>query len=272
MSAINTPASSLCDCHVHVFDPTYPMAPSATYVPPVARVESLQAMHQSLGIGRVVVVQPTGYGFDNRCTMAAVATLGSSARAVVTVNTSVGDVDLQVLHEGGARGVRFMMAGGGVLPWDALESLAARIQPLGWHINLQLNGCELPQYADCLKRLPVAVVVDHIGKFMPPPGAGAPSFRALRTLMDGGRCWVKLSAPYESSLSGPPAYEDVSLLARELARDYAERCLWASNWPHPNRQPVPDNAALLEQLQSWAPSSAAAQRILVDNPQTLYGF
>lgn len=267
--------SSLCDCHVHVFDPAFPLAPGASYVPPVARVESLMAMHRSLGIGRVVVVQSTVYGFDNRCTMAAVAAiteLGGAARAVVTVHAAAADDELQALHSGGARGVRFMMAGGGVLPWEALESVAARIQPLGWHINLQLNGCELPQHLDRLARLPTPLVIDHIGKFMPPPVTDAETFGALRTLMDSGRCWVKLSAPYESSRSGPPAFDDVSLLATELARAYPERCLWASNWPHPNRNPLPDDAAMLDLLSAWAPSAATRQRILVDNPQALYGF
>ena len=91
-------------------------------------------------------------------------------------------------------------------------------------------------------------------------------------MLEGGRCWVKLSAPYESSQTGAPDYADVSALAVLLARNYPERCLWASNWPHPNRQPVPGDAAMLGLLHAWAPSVAAVQRILVDNPQVLYGF
>jgi D-galactarolactone isomerase len=267
---MDTPALA-CDCHVHVYDPAYPLASTATFTPPVATVQSLMGMHQSLGLSRAVVVQPTGYGFDNACTLAAVAALGNVGRAVV-VDASADDATLESLHAAGARGVRFMMLAGGVLPWDALEPVAARIQPLGWHINLQLNGCELPQFADRLARLPVPLVIDHLGKFLPPPAASVPAFRALRTLLDGGRCWIKLSAPYESSLSSGPGYTDVSVLAAELARDYPERCLWASNWPHPNRQPVPDDAAMLDLLREWAPTEAAVQRILVANPEALYGF
>ena len=268
---MNAPDLS-CDCHVHVYDPAYPLVSTATFVPPVAPVQALMAMHRSLGLTRAVVVQPTGYGFDNRCTLAALAALGGAGRAVVVIDASADDATLQSLHAAGARGVRFMMLAGGVLSWDALESVAARIQPLGWHINLQMNGCDLPQFADRLTRLPVSLVIDHLGKFLPPPAADAPAFRALRALLDGGRCWVKLSAPYESSQSGAPGYTDVSALATELARDYPERCLWASNWPHPNRQPVPDDAAMLDLLRSWAPTDAAVRRILVDNPQVLYGF
>jgi D-galactarolactone isomerase len=99
-----------------------------------------------------------------------------------------------------------------------------------------------------------------------------PAFGALLALLDGGRCWVKLSAPYETSKSGPPGYDDVSALARALVAAHAERCVWASNWPHPNIHPSPSNAAMLDLLLDWAPDEATRRRILVDNPTRLYGF
>ncbi len=272
MTAPFTPAAGACDCHVHVYDAAYPLAPTATFVPPDAPVQRLMVMHQALGIQRAVVVQPTGYGFDNRCTMAAVAALAGNGRAVVVVDADTPDATLQALHDGGARGVRFMMLAGGVLRWDALEPVAARIRPLGWHINLQMNGCDLPQVQDRLARLPVPLVIDHLGKFLPPPAVDSPAFRSLCTLLDGGRTWVKLSAPYESSQTGAPAYADVGTLATAMARGFADRCLWASNWPHPNRQPVPDDADMLGLLNGWAGDASAVRRILADNPQTLYGF
>lgn len=273
MNASSNAGDRACDCHVHVYDPAYPLAPTATFTPPVAPVSSLAAMHDALGIARVVVVQPTGYGLDNRCTMDAVAALGPRrGRAVVVVDAQATDAQLQALHAGGARGVRFMMLAGGVLGWEQLAPVAARIAPLRWHVNLQLNGCELPQHLDRLLALPVPLVIDHIGKFLPPPGTDSAAFRALCTLMDTGRCWVKLSAPYESSQTGAPGYDDVAAIATALARAFPERCLWASNWPHPNRQPVPSDAAMLALLHDWAGSAAAARRILNDNPEALYGF
>ncbi len=53
---------------------------------------------------------------------------------------------------------------------------------------------------------------------------------------------------------------------------HPERCLWASNWPHPGRKPVPDDADMLALLSHWAPDSAVRRKILVDNPEKLYGF
>ena len=101
MTAPFTPAAGACDCHVHVYDAAYPLAPTATFVPPDAPVQRLMVMHQALGIQRAVVVQPTGYGFDNRCTMAAVAALAGNGRAVVVVDADTPDATLQALHDGG---------------------------------------------------------------------------------------------------------------------------------------------------------------------------
>lgn len=261
-----------CDCHVHIYDAAYPWAASATFVPPPAPLAAYQAVQRSLGLTRAVIVQPTGYAKDNRCTLAALQGLGEHGRGVVVTDASVSDQTLTQWHAAGVRGVRFMMLAGGVLPWDQLEPVAARIQPLGWHINLQIDGAEFPLHEDRLARLPVPLVIDHNGKFLTPPSVEHPAFRSLLSLLDRGRTWVKLSAPYETSRIGPPDYDDVSALARKLAHSHPERCLWASNWPHPNRVPPPQDADLLDLLARWAPGTQACHRILVDNPRQLYGF
>lgn len=260
----------ICDCHVHIYDDAWPLAPTATFKPPQAPVAAYQAVQQALGLARVVVVQPTGYGFDNGCTLAALAELGPGARGVAVVPPDVADAEIERLHQAGMRGVRFMMLAGGLLPWAALEAMAARIAPWGWHINLQLSGHDLPLHEDMLRRLPCRLVIDHLGKFLGPLAPDSAGVLALHRLLDAGNCWVKLSAPYESSRSGAPDYADVAPLAQALATTFPERCLWASNWPHPNVNPVPSNAQLL----AWALQrmGSAAGRILVDNPAALYGF
>lgn len=141
-------------------------------------------------------------------------------------------------------------------------------------MQVQLDGWQLPQHAKHLNKLPLPVVVDHIGKFLSQgvPTVDDPAFVTLQRLLDTGHAWVKLSSPYESSRSGPPRYDDVSRLARALVASHPERCLWASNWPHPGRLPPPDDAALLELLLHWADGAAARRRILVDNPAAIYDF
>lgn len=115
-------------------------------------------------------------------------------------------------------------------------------------------------------------MIDHNGKFLEPVAPGHPAFTALLDVLGGENRWIKLSAPYETSKTGPPGYDDVSALARALVRAHPERCLWASNWPHPNRVPPPSEAALLALLTQWAPDERVRHAILVDNPALVYGF
>ena len=189
-----------------------------------------------------------------------------------TVPVDTPDAELERLTRAGIRGVRYFFLPGGFLGWDTLETMAARIGNFGWHIQLQLDGRELPRYEVALARLPVPLVIDHNGKFLEPVATSDPAFQSLLRLLRAGNTWVKLSAPYETSKSGPPRYEDVSTLARALVEANPERCVWATNWPHPGQNPRPDSAALMDLLLDWAPDSATRHRILVENPALLYGF
>ena len=265
------------DTHMHFYGPydRYPAAPTAVGIPPVATVEHYRALQRRLGLERVVVVQPTTFGDDNRCTLDAVAELGAAvARAVVVVTPEADGAKLERLTRAGARGIRYHKLPGGVLTWDMLEPMAARVREHAWHVQLQLDGRLLPEKADVLKRLPGTLVIDHVGKFLEPVPPDDPAFRVLLDLVEGGRTWVKLSAPYEVSKAGPPRYDDVGRLAKTLVEAAPERMLWASNWPHPGQTGArrPDDAALLDLLLHWVDDDTTRARILVDNPAALYGF
>ncbi len=261
-----------CDCHIHVYEDGYELAPTATFTPPHAPASAYREQQRELGTERVLVVQPTGYGFDNRCTLAAIEALGPGARGIAVVKPDTSQLGLDRLHAMGMRGVRYMMLPGGVLGWEGLEETAMRIADLGWCVNLQLDGRELPQHAARLARLPCRLVIDHVGKFLGPTTVDSPGFVALLRLLDAGHCWVKLAAPYESSRSGPPDYADVAPLVHTLAARFAERCLFASNWPHPNVKPTPSSAALRDWVRRAVDDDVTWRRLLVQNPAELYGF
>lgn len=263
------------DCHLHIYGPRnkYPLAPTCPLIPPHGSVEAYRAVQAQLGLERAVIVQPAAYGLDNRCTMDAVAELGSRARGVVVVNERVSDRELEELTVRGACGIRFFMLKGGILPWEILETMAARVHGLGWHVQLQFDGRELAEREGLLRRLPGTCVIDHVGKFLKPVTVDHPGFMSLLRLVGTGRFWVKLSSPYETSQVGPPLYSDVGQLANALVRVAPERMVWASNWPHPTAQDnPPDNAVLLDTLLHWVNDEATRRRILVDNPAVLYGF
>jgi D-galactarolactone isomerase len=263
-----------CDCHVHVYEDGYPLAPSATFKPPYGPLAAYRQVQAALGLDRVVLVQATAYGFDNRCMLDAIARLGDAARGIAIVAPEASDAELERLHTQGVRGVRYMTipGAGGLVSWDSIESMAARIVALGWHIDLQLDGRDLPRRKAVIDRLPCKVVIDHTGKFLEPVTVDDPAFQALHAILERRDRWIKLSAPYETSKVGPPGYDDVSALARALVQKHPDRCLWASNWPHPNRVPPPSDAALLGLLAEWAPDQKVREAILVDNPAAVYGF
>ena len=269
--SLNAPKGT-CDTHVHFYNAEFPSAQTALMTPPDAWVDGYRSIQKRLKLERVVVVQPTTYGTDNSCQLGAMKSFGQNARGVMVADLSTPDEELERLTGLGVRGLRFHMLPGGALPWDILAEMAARVNHFGWHVQLQMNGREFPARKALLKGLPCDLVVDHVGRFMGPVPTDDPAFRVLLTFLETGRCWVKLSAPYESSVSGPPEWADVRRQARALVQAAPERMLWASNWPHPGQKNPPDDADLLDLLLDWVDDQNTRNRILVDNPAQLYGF
>jgi D-galactarolactone isomerase len=268
---LQTPPGA-CDTHMHFYNARFPSAATALMTPDDAWVDDYRPVRQHLGLERVVVVQPTTYGLDNSCQIEGMAAFGDDARAVFVVDEKTSDAELDRLTKLGGRGARFHMLPGGAVSWDILEEVAARVHEFGWHIQLQLNGRELPEREAMLRRLPGTLVVDHVGRFTQPVTPDHQAFQVLLRLLDGGRCWVKLSAPYESFGEQPLRYEEVEVEAQALVKAAPERMLWASNWPHPGKDWLPDDAEHLDLLLNWADDEATRNRILVDNPAELYGF
>jgi D-galactarolactone isomerase len=270
---LNAPSGTV-DTHIHFYASGYAALPG-TPLPPDASVADYRQVMEWLGIDRAVVVQPNAYGDDNRLTLDSVAALGADiARGVVVVKPGIAETELDRMTKAGACGARIMALHGGTVGLDQLGAVAAQVHLFGWYLNVQLNGRDLPDHEAQLARLPCPFVIDHIGKFIDPVTPDDPAFRALLRLLDTGRCYVKISAPYETSKTGGPAYADVAALAKALIRAAPDRTLWASNWPHAQAAKFgyPNDAGLLDLLLDWAPDETAIRKMLVDNPERLYGF
>jgi D-galactarolactone isomerase len=226
-----------------------------------------------LGIARSVVVQPTAYGADNSCTLAAIDAMGASARGVAMVTGDESDGDLERLSLAGIRGFRFRTFPGGVLAWEKLAPFAARAQEYDWFTDIEMDGRTLPEHAAAIARLPGKLVIDHIGKFLQPMPLDHPAVVALMRLVDSGRTYVKIASAYDSSRSGPPDYADLAPLVALLVRAAPERLIWASNWPHAALavDQRPDDAAWLDLMSEWM-SEDVRRKMLVDTPATLFGF
>ena len=269
---LKAPAGT-CDCHIHIYDSRYPTAPTAVVKPPDASLADYLSMCRRIGIERTVLVQASAYGKDNRLLLKCMAEMGPRARAIVVVDETVTDEELDRLTKLGARGIRFFMLAGAPLPLSLLETMAARVAPFGWTINFQCDGRDLAEHEARLKALPTTVTIDHQGKFLEPVEPDHPGFKALLRLLETGKVWYKLAAPYETSKLGPPYYDDVGRLAKLLVKAAPDRGLWASNWPYPMAgAKTPQDAWTLDMLLDWVPDEKTRQKILVDNPAKLYGF
>ena len=261
------------DCHHHIYDRRFPIAPSASLQPDDATVADYHVLQARLGTTRNVVVQPSTYGTDNRLLMEALSQFGAQARGIAVVDTGVSDLELKALNAAGVRGIRFNLIQSGATTFEMVEPLASRIAPLGWHVQLHMTGDQILPVADVLRRLPVPIVFDHIGRLPQPAGIQHPAFALIRRLLDGGRTWIKMSGPYQDTRVGPPTYADVASVARRFAAANPDRMVWASDWPHPTeRLAKPDDAQLMDLLTDWVPDAATRVRILVRNPELLYGF
>lgn len=265
-----------CDCHMHIVYPVsrFPVAPDRQPFPE-ATVAAYRAVADRLGIERYIVTQTPRYGTDNRSVLAAIEALGPNARGTAAVDASVSQQDLDRLTTAGIRGAALHMLPGGWFDWDDVSTIAAKVMDVGWHLHVQLNGVEFADHIEQLQRLQNTLVIDHIGKFLEPVGTDHPGFRALLRLVDTGRCYVKLSAPYESAWGDPPYLEHSGALAMALIKAAPERMLWASNWPHlgvPDVAAKPDDGMLLDTLLRWADNAADRDAILSENPGRLYGF
>jgi predicted TIM-barrel fold metal-dependent hydrolase len=68
----------------------------------------------------------------------------------------------------------------------------------------------------------------------------------------------------------------MEVLARSYVKAAPDRCIWGSDWPHASAtagmQAIPDDAHLLDLLSTWIEDDATFQRILVENPSTLYQY
>lgn len=267
-----------CDSHMHVYDQRFPTAPGAKLLPPDASVQDYRALQQRIGTQRTVLVTPSTYGADNRCMLQGLAALGDNARGVAVIDGRESDAQLQALHDVGVRGVRLNLSLGVTGTVDAIVPLAQRIAPLGWHLQLLMPPDVLATLGDVLRRVPVPLVFDHLGRIAPEQAGTHPAHALLLQLMGEGGAWVKLSGGY--IVSAAHAVDDPALdaLATSYLRAAPQQVLWGSDWPHATASaglhPVPDDAMQIDTLARWCDQAGAEalRRVLVTNPAALYGF
>ena len=257
------------DCHHHVYDAASPVAPGARAHAPASRADHARLLAR-LGVQRQVLVQPSTYGFDNALHLAALREAGPArARMVAVVPPDAPEAELRAMAAAGVVGARANLVQGVPLSAAEVPALARRLAAVGWHLQIFATADLIAALGPVLRAAPCEVVFDHFAQ-LPLAGWDAhPAWGVVMDLLQAGRGWVKLSSPYSLDQARPAAVGD---LARALVRAAPARMVWGTNWPHPNAETIPDDAALLDLLADWAPEAGVRQAILVANPARLYGF
>ena len=267
------------DTHAHVIGlpPAYPFVAGRSYTPPEAAPSAYLHMLTTTGMTYGVLVQVSVHGTDNRLMLETLRAHPGRLRGVAVISPGLADGELARLKEAGVAGLRLNVLYGGGVGLEDLEGFGALCRDWGWHLQLLLDARALPELAPRIARLPVPVVVDHMGHFPARLGTGSPGFQALLGLVRDG-AWVKLSGAYRlaDALKGAPKdapWAETVPLARALLEAAPGRCVWGSDWPHVSHWGAMMNVGdLLDLLADWVPDETQRRRVLVENPQLLYGF
>jgi predicted TIM-barrel fold metal-dependent hydrolase len=265
------------DCHAHIFDrfERYPLAPGRKYSPPLCTREAWMALHAALGVERGVQVHGSPYGFDNSITEDFLLEQPGRFAGVAALPADAKESDIKRLNSSGFRAARLMDQFATGATTRDLEAIAARVAHCGWHIEINIaKSSDWPDLEPRLKRCPVPLVFDHLGRVRGGEGVNSAGFKViLRMLTSREDCWVKISSWYRLSDSGTPACEDMKPLAQALLRERADRCVWGTNWPHPGlHEWMPNDADLVDQLESWIPEEAMREPLFASNAAKLYRF
>jgi predicted TIM-barrel fold metal-dependent hydrolase len=266
-----------CDAHAHICGPieTYAYSDRRVYTPPDALLPAYRHMLTTLGVQRMVLVQPSVYGTDNTVMLKAMAEIGDDARGVAVVDDDVSDAELERLNAAGVRGVRVNVVdvaeGKGQIDMEPLVALAKRIKRYDWHVEFLMHADEFPQLDRLFADFPVDIVLGHLGYMKTDKGLNDPGFQALLRHMNAGKAWVKLTGPYRISTQALP-HADTVAFAHALLDANPDRVIWGTDWPHVMvKGAMPNDGDLADLLLEWVPE-ALRHRVLVDNPAKLYGF
>jgi 2-pyrone-4,6-dicarboxylate lactonase len=268
------PPPGAVDAHCHVFGPMaeFPFSAKAKYLPADAGPEQLFALRDHLGFARNVIVQASCHGSDNRATLNAIAKSDGKARGVAVVDPAISEDELHALHEGGMRGIRFNFLKRLVddAPKDKFLEVAGRL-PAGWHVVIYFEADILEGLRRFIDAIPVPVVVDHMGRPDVTQGPDGPDMRAFRRLLNSrSDIHFKPTCPDRLDPTGDP-WNAFAEAVRPLVEDYPDRCIWGTDWPHPNMQDnVPDDGHLVDMIPRIASTEELQRKLLVTNPERLY--
>jgi len=266
------------DSHCHVFDTTlFPYAADAAYQPPAheaGSAEQLAAVLDAHGLSHALLVNPTsGYGYDNRCMIAAIAASHGRFKGIARVRPDTDPRDLARLLDGGVIGIRLDLVSDGValLRQPRLSRFLAQVREMQWLVQVQCERDQLHEAASALRAAKVPLLFDHCGRPDAQLGLSQPGFQALLEFGREGH-FVKLSGPFRFFNAFAPKADTEPFVRALIDAFTPQRCVWGSDWPF-LRLPIRiDYGPVLANLQRWFADQRDRRQVLWETPARLFGF
>jgi 2-pyrone-4,6-dicarboxylate lactonase len=277
--AFKAPALA-CDSHFHVFGRPgqYPYGSDIRYTPPHEPLEKFLGLARHLGIERYVFVQPSAYGRNNDCMLDAMRAVGiQKCRGIVDIAQDAPDAEFERLDKIGVRGIRInenpikpFEPGYSKTMLSRIQALDARCAGIGWMLDFLTPGWLTLELLPVMRKLKSLHTVAHMGMFLAKDGPKQAGFQQFLEYVRGGdRCWVKFTGTYRMSVT--PGFADAAPMARALIETVPDRIIWGSDFPHLSFADKVSSTELFNLLGEWA-DGPQRRKILVDNPQRLFGF
>jgi predicted TIM-barrel fold metal-dependent hydrolase len=266
------------DCHAHIIDPLrYPYVDGAGYKPRPDEVGDSSALGRTLDaheITHALLVQPSCYGYDNRAMLAAIDESGGRFKGIAVLSSETATDELQALGRRGIVGIRLnlMQSDPEALSRHGLGALLARIEPLGWFVQIYAAGGVWETVAPLLRTAGVRLLIDHFGAPDPSRGVHQPGFQWILRLGRETGAVVKLSAPFRASRIPYPHVDVEPFVGAVIDAFGLDRCVWGSDWPFINTAKAVEYGGLLRLLERWLPRAADRERLFWKNPVRLFGF
>jgi predicted TIM-barrel fold metal-dependent hydrolase len=232
------------DAHVHVWTNDfnrYPLAEGFSpdrMKPPTFLPEDILRHAGPSGVSRVVLIQMSYYGSDNRYMLDVIRDAPETFRGVAIVDwrSARPDQEMRRLKEGGVRGFRVYPAGVPAAAWLDGEG-CERMFRAGAEERLAIcpliDPDGLPALSRMCDRFPdTPVIIDHLARIGARGPVGEEDVDALCRMARHRNALVKVSAFYALGQKRPP-YLDLAPLIRRVRDAFgAERLMWASDCPY----------------------------------------
>lgn len=272
-----------CDCHVHIYGPShrYPVQREGKFAPQEDfPVDRLMDVWSAIGVSRGVIVHSNYAGRDHEVTLDALRRFPDRLRGIAVLDRDVSDSRLDELTDAGFKGIRvnllrqdgkIVQTGG--TTFEDLQSLAPRLAERGWHAQLWIESNDLQACSSELEKLPLQFVIDHQTRTMADKTVNDPGFQWFCNKLKEGRYWCKLSGADRNTRRGRP-YSDTEAFTKALVAANPDRLVWGTDWPHVGhaQSQVPSEVELVDLFFRCVPQAHVQAKVLIENPQRLYGF